>query len=65
MKQKLWCCVNNNLLPECYLPSLAHKKSDSIVALITGSTMTWKGCQEYGWKCIKVEVTIKPINEVK
>ena len=63
--QKLWCCVNNNLQPDYYIPSLAHRKSDSISALIYAATMTWKDCQEYGWKCIRVEIIIKPLNEVK
>jgi hypothetical protein len=61
MKQKFWCCVNNNLQPDYYLPSLAHRKSDSIATFLIDHTMTWKDSQEYGWKCIRVEVIIKPI----
>jgi len=64
MKTKLWCCVDYKPEePNYYLPSLAHKKKDSKLSLKYNSGISFKDLE--GWKCIKVEVTIKPINEVK
>ena len=63
--QKLWCCVDTNFNnPLYYLPSLSHRKKDSILATVN-SILTWDDLQAMGWKCIKVEVIIKPLNEVK
>lgn len=62
MKQTLWCCVDTNFdTPIYYLPSLSHTKRDSILAATNGF-MGWSDLQSMGWKCIKVEVIIKPIN---
>ena len=66
MKQKLWCCVDTNFdSPIYYLPSLSHRKRDSILVMTVNSKLKWNEYQELGFECIKVEVIIKPINEVK
>jgi len=66
MKQKLWCCIGFDFSrdpkkPDYWLESLAKTKEQSI--LRNGGD--WETYKKRGWKCIKVEVTIKPINEVK
>ena len=58
MKQKLWCCVRGG---KYELYTLKYTRKDSIKELRLGSIWEWKDCQTFGWKCIKVEVTIKPI----
>ena len=59
MKTTLWCCVGFGFeKPYFHLPSLAEKKKDSILKF---SMWNWKLMQKDGWKCIKVEVEIKPI----
>jgi hypothetical protein len=62
MKQKLWCCYNTES-DTYYLPSLSYRKSDSQDVL--RGNWKWEKLRETGWECIKVEVEIKPINEVK
>ena len=59
MKQKLWCCVATIKGRQYYdFDSLAALKSDSIKRY---GKYGWMEMQRKGWKCIKVEVTIKPI----
>jgi hypothetical protein len=60
MKQKLWCCYNIET-DVYYLPSLSYKKSYS-QDMLRGN-WEWEKLQESGWKCIKVEVEIKPIKK--
>jgi hypothetical protein len=58
MKQKLWCCVATIKDKQYYdYSSLRPLKSDSVK--IYGDD--WKKMEKSGWKCIKVEVEIKPI----
>ena len=62
MKQTLWCCVGFQFeKPYYFFPSLAETRKRSIEKLPIGS---WEIRKKHGWKCIKVEVIIKPINEV-
>jgi hypothetical protein len=66
MKQKLWCCVGYFFNEPLYnLLSLSYTKSESIRKHIEGGEWDWKTAKKSGWKCMKVEVEIKPINEVK
>lgn len=65
MKQKLWCCVDFCRDKSYYeLQSLSDTRKDS-KAVILEYYSDWKTAKKSGWKCIKVEVEIKPINEVK
>ena len=65
MKIKLWCCVGFDFKePYYYLPSLAGSKKGATLRFNNGEYI-WENYKKKGWKCIKVEVTIKPINEVK
>ena len=61
MKQKLWCCVADNLEPKVYyLYSLSGRKKDSI-DMFCAEPKHWEVWKRFGVKCVKVEVTIKPI----
>ena len=40
--------------------SLSYQKSTCIKSFIQGSNMTWGQTKKHGWKCIKVDVNIKP-----
>jgi hypothetical protein len=61
MKQKLWCCVDINFGKSYYeLQSLSDKKKDSM-AFVLGYYSDWETAKKSGWKCIRVEVEIKPI----
>jgi hypothetical protein len=63
MKQKLWCCVCTIKGRQYYdYSSLRPLKSDSVKIY---DEYGWEKMQKTGWKCIRVEVEIKPINEVK
>ena len=63
MKQKLWCCVGLNFKKGPYYAwqSLSYKRTESIKKHIDGGAWNWLKWKSKGWKCIKVEVTIKPI----
>jgi len=62
MKQTLWCCVNDKLEdPGYYLNSFANKKADSILKFTMDTKINWESFKSLGWKCIRVEVIIKPI----
>lgn len=62
MKQKLWCCVGFGFTEPLYdWTSLSCKRTDSIKKCINGTNWTWVKFKKKGWKCIKVEVEIKPI----
>lgn len=66
MKRKLWCCVGFQFKKPYYQwHSLAYTKSASIKLHTGGGDWTWIKWKSKGWKCIKVEVIINPINEVK
>lgn len=66
MKTKLWCCVGFNFKEPYYQwQSLNYTRSESIKLHIGNSNWNWIKWKNIGWKCIKVEVIIKPINEVK
>jgi hypothetical protein len=60
MKTKLWCCVYGINNPIYIFHSLAQTKSASINKC-TGTKLQWDNWQKRGWKCIRVEVEIKPI----
>jgi len=61
MKETLWCCVGFQFKnPYYFIPSLAEKRKDSIRKLPVGN---WGIRKKQGWKCIKVEVIIKPIKK--
>lgn len=62
MKQTLWCCVGFDFSsdpkkPDYWIETLAITKKKSI--LKNGGD--WEKYKKRGWKCIKVEVEIKPI----
>ena len=62
MKQKLWCCVGFNSKEPYYgWQSLSYTRTKSIKKHIGGGCWSWNKWKRKGWKCIKVEVTIKPI----
>ena len=62
MKQKLWCCVGYDFKEPVYdYESLAYYKKRSITKHLREGYWDWKTWQKKGWKCIRVEVTIKPI----
>lgn len=66
MKQKLWCCVGFDFkTPYFQWHSLAYTRSQSIKLHTESSVWTWRKWKSKGWKCIKVEVIINQINEVK
>ena len=66
MKTKLWCCVGSSFKEPTYAyDSLSYNRSVSIEKHIKGGSWGWDQWKSKGWKCIKVEVEIKPINEVK
>jgi hypothetical protein len=61
MKQKLWCCVDYHTgKPNYYSQSLHHRKNDSIET-VRHYFVDWETAERLGWKCIRVEVEIKPI----
>lgn len=62
MKQTLWCCVKKSNYD---WTALSYKRTDSIKSFMQGSLSAWQQWKSKGWKCIKVEVEIKPLNEVK
>jgi hypothetical protein len=46
-----------------YEPSLAFTRKESIKNLISGWVYNWRQAKEkHGWSCIKVELTLAPIN---
>jgi hypothetical protein len=62
MKQKLWCCVGFNFKEPYYdWQSLSYKRTNSIKDHIKGSSWNWLQWKKAGWKCIRVEVEIKPL----
>jgi hypothetical protein len=66
MKQKLWCCVCTIKGRLCFdWPTLAGTKKESIKKFEAEGIWNWENHKKRGWKCIKVKVEIKPINEVK
>ncbi len=67
MKTKLWCCaytIKNEERSD--FRSLAKTRHESI-GICSDSAYDWKIMKnnKWKWKCIKVEVIINPINEVK
>ena len=58
MKTKLWCCVKNE---NYQFSTLSYRKRDSIDSFI--GNWKWEVFKKDGWKCIKVEVEIKPIGK--
>jgi hypothetical protein len=62
MKQKLWCCVRPTPNETYYeLESLSYTKHLSILFFEREGAFEWKEFKKRGWKCIRVEVEIKPI----
>jgi hypothetical protein len=65
MKQNLWCCVKKYKKTFYDFSTLAETKKRSIKYFEGEGIFKWQDFKDNGWKCIKVEVEIKPINEVK
>jgi hypothetical protein len=61
MKQKLWCCVKEFKKTFYDFSTLAETKKRSIKCFEDEGFFEWKEFKKRGWKCIKVEVEIKPI----
>ncbi len=66
MKQKLWCWVGFDF-PKPYYDwqTLHYTRTSSIKKHIEGSSWDWRQWEKVGWKCIRVGIIIKPLNEVK
>lgn len=62
---KLWCCVGYGFKsPYHHYDTLSYRRRDSIKKLMqfsSGKTSEWKFWKSRGWRCVKVEVTIKEI----
>lgn len=52
-----WVCVNKKEMPE---HTLQYTRKDSIAMLIRRS-YTWKQAKKWGWRCIKVKLTIEEL----
>lgn len=44
--------------------TLSTNRKQSIIYFLNGGTMTWKEAMKYGWRCIKVDVTISPVSNL-
>jgi len=63
MKEKRYICYRvYRGKPQYRIHTLAYYRKDSISSLLEGSTMTWNQAKDFGWKCVKVEITINQIN---
>lgn len=40
--------------------TLSYMRKLSINSFLNDGNMTWKDARKYGWRCIKVDVTITP-----
>jgi hypothetical protein len=40
------------------LNTLRIQRKDAIKKFLGNGTMTWQECQKYGWKVVKVKITI-------
>jgi len=40
--------------------TLSCQRKTCIEKFLEGGMMTWKHCREFGWRCIKVDVSFKP-----
>lgn len=58
----MYIIVNSNSkgIPQ----TLSHYKKECISNFMEGSTMTWKECKKYGWKCEKVDVNIQSSSNI-
>ena len=64
MKTKCWCCVGYNFKEAYYnWQSLSSMRSTCIKKHTGNSNWNWREWEKRGWKCIKVEVEIKPIGK--
>lgn len=53
----MYVIVNKKQKPE--LNTLAFGKSECIKTFMTNICGSWNGARKFGWKCIKVDVTIQ------
>lgn len=56
--ETMWMCVNDN---EVSRISLEYLRKESIAALLSNSVYSWKEAMSFGWKCVKVKVTIEVV----
>lgn len=64
MKEQQWCCINKsrNGKPSFRQDTLSYTRKESIKKLIGEGTLTWRQCKEkYGWKCVKITMTLEII----
>lgn len=40
--------------------TLSCQRNTCIEKFLEGGMMTWKDCREFGWRCLKVDVSFKP-----
>lgn len=59
-ERKQWCCVNYRTR-NMYVDSIAFTRKDSIKLFIKGAHEPWPNWQKWGWRCVKVLVTIEEI----
>lgn len=59
-----WICIGTQFTTPYYDEStIAYKRTTSIKRLCADSSWNWKKWKSKGWKCIKVSITIQPINQ--
>ncbi len=58
MKQVMYCCKKD---AEFQLDTLEYFRKSSILKLLINSSMTWDEVKQYGWTCVKVELTLTEI----
>ena len=62
MDEIRWICIQENARPWFVERTLAYTRKESIKLLIGEGTTTWRQCREkYGWRCVKVKLTITEI----
>ena len=56
-------CVQPNYPGECWwrYDTLSFNMKDSKRLLLGGGEMTWKQCYKIGWRCLKVQMTLKTL----
>jgi hypothetical protein len=65
MKEIKWICIgraSGRMKQEWYNQStLSYTRKDSIYILLGEGSFSWKEAKGFGWRCVKVEVTITEI----
>ena len=57
--KNMWVCKGEGLLP--HHGTIAYTRKQSIENLEKGTGDSWKIWKKYGWKCLKVNITIREV----